>query len=62
MLFPAREESKEVPVAFGRILELCIKNSVPSFTSSLLKERVWSLLWHRGFCKVLNVFLLFTLN
>lgn len=37
MLFPGREGSREVPVAFGRVLELHIKNSVPSFPLGPLK-------------------------
>lgn len=38
MLFPGREGSREVPMAFGRVLELHIKNSVLSFPLGSLKE------------------------
>ena len=37
MLFPGREGSREVPVVFGRLLELHIKNSVASFPLGPLK-------------------------
>lgn len=38
MLFLGREGSREVSVAFGRVLKLHIKNSVPSFPLCSLKE------------------------